>query len=208
MVLYRDMEEKLIIELQGTDVTAKIALAKLTKLSQIASGFVRSNEGVDIPIHRAKLNALAELVEDLYASSVERIVIYARFKWELDQIHDTLRSFLRYEISGRIPRDYRKAAREKFTRDGGIMLCQIATGSAGINLQSANYTIYYSVDYSLINFEQSLKRTHRMGQTKPCFYYLMRSIRTIDTKIYRILRDKKEISDEVFNLIQELHENH
>lgn len=186
-------------------IQAPIVLAKMTKLSQIAGGFIRDTEkGVDYPVHRAKLEVLEGIVDDLKASDVERIVIFARFLWEIDEIKKVLApNWVVYEMSGRIKsEDQRKLARNLFNSSGGVMLCQIASGSLGENYQAANYCIFYSMDYSQINFYQAWKRIHRSGQKKPCFYYLLLCKATIDRTVYRALKAKRDIAKMVIQHIR------
>jgi len=89
-----------------------------------------------------------------------------------------------------------------FTQDGGAMICQIATGSVGLNLQAANYCVFYSLDYSFINFAQAIKRIHRPGQKLPCFFYLLLCKATCDRRIYNILKGKRSVADEMMNLVK------
>ena len=77
--IYKQMEEEFVAYVSGQFVVASIALTKLIKLSQISGGFIKNEKKEDIPIHRAKLNALQEILEDLTESGVTRVVIFARY---------------------------------------------------------------------------------------------------------------------------------
>lgn len=204
--IYKQLEKDFITQIEGKELQAPIVLARMAKLSQLTGGFVIHPDGERMKVHTAKLDALAELLEEMKENEIPRVVIFCRYKWEIERIHEVCErvGWPSLEISGRISRQKRKEAEAKFKADGGAIICQIAVGSVGINLQSANYTIFYSVDYSFINFVQAIKRTHRTGQTNPCFYYLLRCRGTIDTTIYSILREKKEVSDEVLGLLREI----
>lgn len=203
---YKQLENEFLTFIEGRELRAPMVLARMSKLSQMSGGFVIHPDGERQTVHKAKLEALAEKLEEMKENEIERVVIFCRFKWEIDRIHEVckVQGWETLEISGRISRDKRKEAEQQFKRTGGAIICQIAVGSVGINLQSANYAIFYSVDYSFINFEQAVKRIHRRGQTKPCFYYLLRCRGTIDTTIYSILRGKKEVADEFHSLIKEI----
>jgi len=204
--MYKTMEEDFVAYIEkDKTVTAPIALAKLTKLSQISGGFIRDTKTEeDHPVHEAKLEVLKGLTDDLLEQDSKRVVIFARFKWELNKIRELLSpDWCTYQISGEISPGERKLAQSLFSSNGGAMICQIASGSASMNLQTCNYTIFYSVDYSHINFMQAQDRTHRIGQTLPCFYYLLACKATLDREIYRILRQKKDVADEVIRLIKE-----
>ena len=153
---YKSMEKDFILSLKDKNIIAPIVLAKLTKLCEITGGFITDNEGKDILLGTHKLDALLDLCNNLQESGVNRVVIYARFLWEINQIRDILgRKWTTYRISGEVKQPDRVLAERLFNNDGGVIICQIASGSIAINLQSAHHTIYYSLDYSLTNYLQS-----------------------------------------------------
>src|SRR5439155_1437935 len=202
---YKSMEKDFILSLKDKNIIAPIVLAKLTKLCEITGGFITDNEGKDILLGTHKLDALLDLCNNLQESEVNRVVIYARFLWEINQIRDILgRKWTIYRISGEVKQPDRVLAERLFNNDGGAIICQIASGSLAINLQSAHHTIYYSLDYSLTNYLQSQDRTHRSGQTEPCFYYRLTCKNTIDSKILRLLDQKKNVADYVLQLAEEV----
>jgi len=205
---YKRMEKDFVTYIEQSSeahpISAPIALAKLSKLSQISGGFIRSTEEErDFPLHTAKLDALKEITDSLSDQGVERLIVYARFSWEIDQIQKLLsHDWDVYEISGRVSKTQREASEKKFTAGGGAIIIQTQM-AIGLNLQAANYVIFYSSDYSHINFLQAQDRIHRIGQDKPCFYYLLICRGTLDRRIYRILRDKKDVADHIITLVKE-----
>ena len=65
-----------------------------------------------------------------------------------------------------------------------VTLVQYQAGAMGLNLQKCNKIIYFSLPERSELFEQSKKRTHRIGQSKPCFYYIMMAKGTVERDIY------------------------
>ena len=55
--------------------------------------------------------------------------------------------------------------------------------------------VYWSVDFSLGNHEQSLARIHRPGQTRPVLYKHLIVPRSIDDLIYECLQNKRNVID-------------
>ena len=58
----------------------------------------------------------------------------------------------------------------------------------------------HSFSYEL--FEQSLNRIHRPGQKNACVYFHLLADRTIDLRIYDVLRSKGKISDSMLNYLK------
>lgn len=79
-----------------------------------------------------------------------------------------------------------------------VLVAHYKSASTGLNLQWANVTVYFSPTYSYQEFEQSVGRTHRTGQTKKCLYYLFNVKGTVDRDIWRCLRDKKDFNDKLW----------
>lgn len=201
--MYQQMEKEFLLQLDKERViTAPIVLAKLTKLSQMTGGFIIDNDGETHAIHRAKLEALAELVEDLRGADVERIVVFARFLWEIKEIRKVLYPYSVYEISGETKPNDVKLAMSLFNSQGGAVICQIASGSASLNLQAANYGVFYSTDYSFINYTQALARLRPQLQMKSCFYYHLRCKGTIDTHIAAILESQRGADENFRELLE------
>ena len=79
-----------------------------------------------------------------------------------------------------------------------VLVAHYKSASTGLNLQWANVTVYFSPTYSYQEFEQSMGRTHRNGQTKKCLYYLFNVRNTVDKNIWECLREKKDFNDKLW----------
>jgi len=80
-----------------------------------------------------------------------------------------------------------------------VTLVQYQAGAMGLNLQKANKIVYFSLTEESELFEQSKKRIHRIGQEKPCFYYILICQNSIeDTEILPTLNIRKERTDDLF----------
>ena len=79
-----------------------------------------------------------------------------------------------------------------------VTLVQYQSGSMGINLQKANKIVYFSPPLSSELFEQSKKRTHRIGQEKTCFYYYLVCKNSIEEHIYNVLKLRKNYTEKLF----------
>lgn len=73
-----------------------------------------------------------------------------------------------------------------------ITLAQYQSGSTGIELTYAATTIYFSPTYSYSNYEQSIGRTNRNGQTKKMTLYLLCAPTTVEREIWAALRNKSD----------------
>lgn len=79
-----------------------------------------------------------------------------------------------------------------------VLVAHYKSASTGLNLQWANVTVYFSPTYSYQEFEQSLGRTHRNGQTKKCLFYLFNVKTTVDKTVWDCLRDKRDFNEKLW----------
>ena len=198
--IYHSLKVELVAWLDeiGDKITAANVLVKLLRLGQITGGFVKLDSGESKIICNAKLNVLADIFEDLPID--EPIVIFSRFTNEIQRIKKLSEKMGRpaAELSGQI-----KQLKEwKDGKFNTIVSQIIKSGSVGIDLTRARYCIYFSTGYSLRDYEQSLARVDRPGQTTPVTYYHLLAEGTVDTDVYNSLSKKKAVVEYVLTQLR------
>lgn len=197
MRTYRSLVEESWAELQnGGEVTTTNVLTRLLRLSQLTGGFLGSDgTGAVEQVSCAKLSVL----EDILDSSLQedrKLVIIARFVPELHAVCAMLdKKGIRYSlIMGGVAE--REEQVRKFQTDPGVQVFvgQVATAGMGITLTAASTMVFYSMDYSMSNYEQCRARIHRAGQRRPCTYIHLVARGTVDEKVMQALRDKADLA--------------
>ena len=135
--------------------------------------------------------------EDLVAGTSDRVVAFYNFDAELAMMQGRLAKYERPMSVLNGKRHGLKAFREN---GDGIVFVQYQAGAMGINLQEAQYTVYFSPPLASSLFEQSKKRIHRVGQDKPCTYYALKSRGTIEEKIYSTLAMRQDYTEKLFEM--------
>lgn len=191
---YKELRKESCLELKSGLVTPKNALVVLTRLQQLTSGYLPTDQGV-VEIDNARREAFQELLESL---PDEPIVVFCRFKKDIKNVKSVVRCIGRKssEISGD-----RDTSEDWKTGKTNVLVVQIAAGAEGIDLTRARYGIYYTKDRRLWLYEQSRKRLHRPGQAKAVrFYHVtakMKGGRTIDELISMDLENGQNIIDRI-----------
>jgi SNF2 family DNA or RNA helicase len=194
--LYRDMVHDSFIAINGGEVTAANVLTRLLRFSQLTGGFLRSDDSErSVPVSSVKLSALSDVV-DSAAEDGKKLVIIARFLPEIDAIRKLLeQKTIRYSVvSGEIKDRDEQVRRFQADPDTTVFIGQIATAGLGITLTAADTMVFYSLDYSMSNFEQTKARIHRVGQRNPCTYIYLVAAGTVDEKVLKALRDKADLA--------------
>ncbi len=73
------------------------------------------------------------------------------------------------------------------------------SGAFGLNLQVANYAVFYESPVSPIVRSQAEHRIHRVGQERPVFYYDLVALNSIDDRIRSMILEGKDLLDEIIN---------
>jgi superfamily II DNA or RNA helicase len=76
-----------------------------------------------------------------------------------------------------------------------ITLAQYQSGSTGIELTYAATTVYFSPTYSYSNYEQSIGRTNRNGQTRKMTLFLLCAPTTLEKDVWTALREKRDFQE-------------
>lgn len=138
-----------------------------------------------------KLEAFKELIQ----STNDRVIVFYNFKEEVKKLIHIANELDRpwAIISG----DQKTLAAYENYEDS-ITFIQYQAGAMGLNLQKANKMIYFSLPERSDLFEQSKARIHRIGQDRPCFYWIMQCAGSVEEIIYQTLKERKDWTDNLF----------
>ena len=175
------MKESIVTTKDGIELVGDCILTKLLYARQLCGQY---NED--------KLQAFQDLIE----STEERIIVFYNFYEEL---------FAMYKVIGDRPRSVVNGQYKDLhayeNDENSITFVQYQSGAMGLNLQKAHITVYFTLPFgkgSCALWEQSKKRTHRIGQNNNCLYYYLLAKRSIEEKNLDNLRIGKEYNDYLF----------
>lgn len=178
---YQELENDLVTTVQRRTIETPLVITLVMKLQQITGGFLMDGKDV-YPVDSAKLEALwKELAE-----AKGKMVIVCRFIHEIRAIEASLRLIGKtyVTIAGGVEWDG--------TFETDVALLQVQSGVA-IDLANANLIVFYSWDYSFINYEQTRFRVLSYERTRVTYVYLMAE-NTIDQQIYEAVTGKKDLA--------------
>ncbi|MEI6132411.1 MAG: DEAD/DEAH box helicase [Bacillota bacterium] len=196
MRVYKDLVKDSFAELQKGEVTVTNVLTRLLRLSQLTGGFIGDDDG-NAPqrISTAKLSALEDILEEALNEG-KKLVIIARFIAELKAICKLIESKkVRYSlIMGGVKDRDEQVSQFQCDPEVQVFVGQIATAGLGITLTAASTMVFYSLDYSMSNFEQTKARIHRVGQKENCTYIYLTAKGTVDEKVLMALQSKADLA--------------
>lgn len=193
--IYKELEKESYTELANSEVSAVNVLTKLLRLSQVTGGHLTDDEGDTNLVSTAKLDALSDII-DAAMGEDKKLVIMARFIPEMNDIQALLnKKKIEYAtVRGGVKDRAEEIRRFQEEPECKVFIGQIAAAGLGITLTAASTMVFYSLDYSMSNFEQAKARIHRLSQTNNCLYVYLVAKGTVDTKILRALRNKVDLA--------------
>ena len=174
---------------EGHEVDRMIAEAAADHVAPAQAVLVRAKTSNDLANNSDKLNYIHDLIED----SDDRWCIFYQYNEEKDALLELLKGLKKpvSEVSGDI-RDL-----DAYERCGdSVTIIQIVAGAEGLNLQKCSHSIFtmpFNADQQL----QAERRTRRMGQTRPCFYYILATDSKYDQARLRDVAEKRKVVNSI-----------
>ena len=151
----------------------------------------------------AKLDRLEADLEECVASG-RKAIVFSQWVDTIERIAARLgRGDTRYQTEqyhGRVPHGRRDAVLERFKNDPDcpVLLMSYGAGSVGLNLQFAGYVFLFDRWWNPAVEDQAINRAHRIGAAGPVTVTRMLATGTVEERIDQVLRQKRELFDEVF----------
>lgn len=179
---YDQLERDLLLPLSDGDVVAGTAAILSNKLLQMANGAVYDEHGQAQEFHKAKLEALDEVVE---AANGKPVLVFYSYQHDLDRLKDHLKSLK--------PRMLDNAKDIADWNNGKIpvLLAHPASAGHGLNLQAGgNIIAWFGLTWSLELYQQANARLDRQGQKESVIVHHLVAEGTVDEDVMTALSGK------------------
>jgi SNF2 family DNA or RNA helicase len=197
---YEEFERDSILEIfkdgEDIEVTAMNAAALTNKLLQFANGALyyenESGNRMWTEVHQEKLEALEELMEELYGQTALVAYTYQ---------HDLHRILKRFPYARVLKTD-----KDILDWNAGklrMMVLHPASAGHGLNLQhGGNNLISFGHTWSAELYAQLLARLMRQGQEKPVFHHKLIMADTMDMDVIQVVRKKMAGQDALMEAVK------
>lgn len=194
--LYREVRDYATAELSDQRfVTATSVLTQITRLQQIACGYVRDENGEvhDVPSNRTRV------MLDVLRDHDGKAIVWTTSVHLLHKIREAIEKEFGEGSCGAFWGGNKATRGEDERRFLGDQKCRflVATedaGARGNTWNAATLVVYYDNDYDLELRSQSEDRCHRRGQENKVTYVDLIARNTVEVKIIRALRRKIDMA--------------
>ena len=193
---YDKLEKDMLLEIDEDTITAGSAAVLTNKLLQLCNGAVYDAARRVTEIHRCKIEAFLEVIEQLHG---EHALVFYNFQHDRDRILEALAgSKLRVRV-------YKGPDDETAWNAGevDILLAHPASCAYGLNLQKGgHHIIWFGLTWSLEQYQQANKRLHRQGQQYPVIAHHLVVQESVDVDVMAALQAKGDTQEALMQALK------
>ncbi|MFB0845750.1 SNF2-related protein [Paenibacillus oleatilyticus] len=195
--LYKKLERDLLLEYVDADVVANTAAVLSNKLRQMASGAVYDEDRGVKEIHKAKLDALEDIIE---AAQGKPVMVFYDFKHSFERIQQRFPQ----ARTLRKGQDGNEDIRAWNNDEIPLLLLHPKSAGHGLNLQesSCQTIVWYDQIWSLEEDQQANARVHRQGQTRRIVVMRLVAEGTMDEETVDALERKATGQNELMEAVK------
>ncbi len=192
---YKNLKEKLILEMGDEVLTVQRAITLMSKLHQILSGFLLNEFGEVIRLSDEKHKKALEIIQEHDTP----IIVWCKF---IEDIEYLSKELVKNNIShltyyGKNTLSEKQLVRDMFLPNKNdtpkVLIANPQIASTGLNLSAANRMLWFSLSFKNIDFTQANERCTHGNNASVDIKVL--NAGEIDTKIIKALNNKTKISD-------------
>lgn len=193
---YEKLEKDLLLQVEGTEITATSAAVLTGKLLQLCNGALYDGERQVHEIHDNKLEAFMELVEQLNGKPA---LVFYSYQHDLERIKRALtKTKLRIREL--------KTPQDQLDWNAGqvdILLAHPASAAYGLNLQDGgNHVVWFGLTWSLELYQQANGRLHRQGQKQKVILHHLVVQGGADQDVMAALEGKAATQDKLLDALK------
>jgi len=200
--LYDRVKKEILLEFDNREeLTVLTALARLTRLHQVANHVMPRNDGEPESLsgEDPKIIALIDYCRGL--AKDQKVIIWSVFKAQIVAARKAIaeefgaKSF--GEWHGSIRPEDRQVGMRAFNKDPScrFFIANPSSAGRGLTLNAAGYAVRLSRTFKLSEFLQAEDRNHRIGQAQNVLYEDFYAAGTVELKIINALREKRQLSE-------------
>jgi SNF2 family DNA or RNA helicase len=201
-VIYNAMRRQAIVLIGRNKIDALNAGAVLSKLLQIAIGYVYTRTGRVVTLDNTPR---LQLILDLIDSASQKVLLFAPFKSAVSALDSmlTTQDIDHAVVTGDTPIKKREEIFNAFqdTSRYKVLLAHPACMAHSLTLTAANTTIWAGPVTSLETFHQANARTYRVGQKHRTLIAMVGGT-AAEKRIYELLGKNEKLQDRFLEIVE------
>lgn len=196
--VYNQIREDYLAELEsGEIIEAPLAINRIQKFAQIAAGHIQLGQGKWEPLDATERIKIC--LDIIKYQARGQVILWAQYQPDIIQLTKALTEagIKHVTFYGGNPSGRNGDNLKAFKSDPSIkvFLATPASGGEGHNINCADTVIRYNLGVSYLQHVQATGRNYRPGQDKPVTRHTLVARRTIEVKLARAIRERKELRE-------------
>lgn len=184
-------------ELETSEKIDINALAEITRLREAACSISLVKKGWSG--NESKIEAAIDIIRNVIDSG-NRILVFSQFTSFLSKVRDRLGHEESFYLDGTTPIKKRSLMVQDFQNGiNKVFFISLKAGGLGLNLTGANYVLHLDPWWNPAIEQQATDRAYRIGQNQNVTVYHLISANTIEEKILRLHKVKRDIADSLLS---------
>jgi SNF2 family DNA or RNA helicase len=203
---YDALEKDLFLATEGGATMAPANAAACTmKLRQLVNGTAyatgEDKQALSVSIHPAKLDALADLVEEQQGTP---LLVAVAFLHEVEAIRAALGDSSIPYLGGGVSATAADDIVARWNRgELPVLLAHPTSVAHGLNLQAGGHCVaWFGLTWNLEEYEQLNRRVYRQGQTNTVVIHHIIARDTVDQTILDALQAKSSVAQAILNTLK------
>tara|TARA_B110000285_G_C15052566_1_gene577779 strand:- start:126 stop:1418 length:1293 start_codon:yes stop_codon:yes gene_type:complete len=201
---YKELKDRLVLQTAGEEVTAPNAAINMSKLLQISSGAVYTDNGEALEFDiKNRYKVLREVIDE----SSKKVLVFVPFKHTIDILTNKLLDdgIATEVIRGDVSAPKRTDIFHRFqTKDNPrVLVIQPQSAAHGVTLTAANTVVWWGPTSSLETYAQANARVHRAGQDHKCTVVQLQGS-PVEKRVYTLLDSRIDVHTKMIDLYKEL----
>lgn len=197
---YNKLKKELLMSAAGERVTAQNAAVAMTKLLQISSGSVYTDDHHTLHFDiKSRYSVLKEVIDE----ASNKVLVFVPYKHTIGLVSEKLRAdgITCDVISGDVPAGERADIFRAFQQspDPRVLVIQPQAAAHGVTLTRADTIVWWGPTASLEIYAQANARIHRQGQTNKCTVVQLVGS-PVERRVYSMLDDKIDVHSQIIEL--------
>jgi SNF2 family DNA or RNA helicase len=193
--IYKELVAESVADIpENETISVANALARMVRLQQVLGGNAVLDESKgERRVPENKTSAVFDILEEI---GDNKAVVWCRFKAEIKYLQSELTRAGYRVLTYYGDTEDRDATYAEITAGNyDVVIANAQSGGLGLDFTTANYSIYYSRSFNLIEYQQSRDRIYRIGQNKKVTQIILITNNTLEVMLDKSLNDKKSFSD-------------
>lgn len=163
----------------GSEIICDTAVKLQSKLHQLSSGTVKTEEGQYKILETSK----AQFIKENYQN--QKIAVFYKFIAEGKVLKAILNNWTES------PEEFNQSTNK-------IFISQLQSGSMGTNLSTADILIFYNIDFSAVQYWQARARLQDMKRQKQAVVHWLFNPNGLENKVLKAVQKKKDYTVRYF----------